>query len=309
MRLFRTLLISLLAVATGLTAVATGAFASSRHVAAPKAAKSITIGYEDFPEEQVMADMYGDLLSKVGYSVKYQSSGARSSAIAALEAGKIDLLPEYAGSLLVFLNSKDTVQAGKLTTAESALNSILGKKSVAALPGAAALDQNVFAVTKATATADHLTTLSSLKADAGKFVFAAPPECSTNYFCAPGLKKVYGIKFKSLKSYDEGGPLTVQALKTGQAQVAELFSTGGADTPAHQGFVQLTDNLNLEPADHLIPVVRTSFDTAAVRSALAKINTDLTTNALEQMELAMGTGTHPSAATVAAGFLAAEHIS
>src|SRR4029079_12795770 len=59
---------------------------------------------------------------------------------------------------------------------------------------------------------------------ASTFVFGAPPDCATNQFCAIGLKDLYGIVFKSIKTTDFGGPITVQALKTGSAQVVEACS-------------------------------------------------------------------------------------
>ena len=43
---------------------------------------------------------------------------------------------------------------------------------------------------KATAKKYKLSDLSQLKQDASKWNFGAPLECSQNYFCAPGLKKV-----------------------------------------------------------------------------------------------------------------------
>src|ERR671931_2086552 len=77
---------------------------------------------------------------------------------------------------------------------------------------------------------------------ASTFVFGAPPDCATNKFCAIGLKSVYGIVFKQIKTTDFGGPITVQALKAGTIQVGELFSTSIYDPD----FVALEDDKHLE---------------------------------------------------------------
>jgi osmoprotectant transport system substrate-binding protein len=133
-------------------------------------------------------------------------------------------------------------------------------------------------VTKATAGKYHLSTLSQLTAVAPKLAFAAPPECSAYYFCLPGLEKVYDIHFKTVISADEAGPETIADLNNGKAQVAELFSTDSAI--ASNGYVQLADNKHLEPADHIIPVIRDSFDTPGVAKVLNALSAKLTLPAL-----------------------------
>jgi osmoprotectant transport system substrate-binding protein len=300
-----------LAIRSGLavTAICAGFAGAASATSRPRASlPTIVIGNEGFTESYILQDIYGDLLTHAGFKVSLlaQSGTTRQEAIPALEAGRIDVLPDYAGSLLVYLNAKDKTQAGKLSTAEAALNSILAKKGAAVLPGTAGLDQNVFVVTDATKAADHLTTISSIKPYAAKWVFGAPPECSQNYFCLPGLQSVYGLKFKQVKSLDESGPLTVAALKDGSAQIVELFSTDNVISA--DKFYVLKDNLNLEPADHLIAVVRKSFDTAAVQKALEAANADLTTSVLTQLDAAASGPTHPSPSAIASGFLTTEHL-
>lgn len=108
---------------------------------------------------------------------------------------------------------------------------------------------------------------------ASKFVFGAPPDCATNKFCAIGLKNVYGIQFKQIKTTDFGGPITVQALKSGAVQVGELFSTAVYDP----SFVTLTDDKHLEASDNIVPVIRKQVDTAAVDGILNAISAQLST--------------------------------
>jgi osmoprotectant transport system substrate-binding protein len=307
MRVLRTTLAPL--VALSILGMSIGAAGASTH-ARPSSAilPTIVIGNEGFTESYIMQDIYGDLLTHAGFKVSYlsQASATRQDAIPALESGKIDVLPDYAGSLLLYLAPNDKKQAGSISTAETALNTILSKKGAAVLPGTSGLDQNVFVVTDATKAKYHLSTISSIKQYATKWVFGAPPECTQNYFYYPGLQSVYGLKFKQVKSYDESGPLTVTALKSGSAQVVELFSTDNVISA--DKFYVLTDNLNLEPADHLIPVVRTSFETAAVQKALEAANTDLTTSVITGLDAQVSGSTHPTPAAVASAFLKKEML-
>src|SRR2546429_59265 len=113
----------------------------------------------------------------------------------------------------------------------------------------------------------------SSKTVASTFVFGAPPDCATNKYCAIGLKNVYGITFKQIKTTDFGGPITVHALKAGTIQIGELFSTSVYDPT----FVVLTDDKHLENADNIVPVIRKDKDTPQIDTILNAISAKLTT--------------------------------
>jgi osmoprotectant transport system substrate-binding protein len=294
--------LTLVGSASGLVAT-TAASAAPAKVAATEAAMvtpTIVIGSENFPEEEVLGNLYADVLQHAGYKTDLRSDlGTRQYVENALAHKALDLFPDYAGSLLVFLKPGDTVQAGQLSTDIPALKGALAPAGATVLNPAPALDTNVFAVTKATAAKYHLKTLSDLTAVASQLVFAAPPECPQNYFCLPGLEKVYGLHFKQVISADDAGPITVADLSNGKAQVAELFSTDGAI--ASNGFVQLADNKHLEPADHVIPVIRSSFDTPGVAKAINALSAKLTQEQLLNLDNEVNVNHNP--ATTATSWL------
>ena len=138
-------------------------------------------------------------------------------------------------------------------------------------------------MTRATARKYHLTTLSSLKRYASKLTLGGPTECPTFAGCEPGLKKVYGLTFAGFKGLDEAGPLSVAALKNGEVQVVELFSSDG--NVVSNNFVALTDNKHLEGADYIVPVIRKSIDTRGVAKILNAIDAKLTTVAISKLNL------------------------
>jgi osmoprotectant transport system substrate-binding protein len=164
----------------------------------------------------------------------------------------------------------------------------------------------VFVVTQATAKKYHLTTISSLKSVASKLVLGGPPECPTNPLCEPGLESTYGLKFASFKSLDEAGPLSVAALKNGEVQVVELFSSNG--DVVSNNFVALTDNKHLEGADYIIPVIRKSVDTPAVAKALNTMDAKLTTAQISKLNLLVTGAQKENPATVAHAWLVKEHL-
>src|ERR1019366_8247700 len=263
-------------------------------VAAPSAAlasvsaaskPTIIIGSANFEEQAIVSNIWADVLKKAGYQVTVEPAlGARAIVVPAIEQGQISLEPDYAASLLDFLHNGATPAAGdNIATAIPADKTALASYGVTVLPASRALDTNIFAVTKATARKDHLTTISSLKPYASKMTLGGPPECPSNAGCELGLKKVYGLNFAGFKSLDEAGPLSVAALKNGEVQVVELYSSNGAVVT--NNFVVLTDNKHLEGADYIVPVIRTSVDTRGVAPVLHSIDAKLTTNAISKLNL------------------------
>lgn len=294
MRSFRRSMMGLAAVAAAALALAAcGGNSKTASAVTSSAAKSkssgpkptIVIGSTNFEEQEIVSAMYGDVLSHAGYPVKVEPPlGTRAVVVPALEHGQIDLEPDYAASLLAYLHGGTTEPAGdNIVTAVPADKALLAKYGVTVLPASQALDTNVFAVTRATATKYHLTTISSLAPYASKMILGGPPECPTYAGCEPGLEKVYGLHFAGFKSLDEAGPLSVAALKNGEVQVVELFSSDG--NVVSNNFVALVDNKHLEGADYIIPVIRTSVDQPAVAKALGALDQKLTTDAISKLNL------------------------
>jgi osmoprotectant transport system substrate-binding protein len=276
------LVVTLVATAASLAASGGGAFAASR---ASGAKPNIVIGSTNFEEQAIVSNIWADVLKNAGYQVTVEPSlGTRSIVVPAIESGQIDLEPDYAASLLDFLNKGKTLPAGdNIATAIPADQKALAASGVTVLPASKALDTNVFAVTTATARKYHLTTISSLKPSAKKLTLGGPPECPSVAGCEAGLKKVYGLTFAGFKSLDEAGPLSVAALKNGEVQVVELFSSDG--NVVSNNFVTLTDNKHLEGADYIVPVIRKSVDTSGVAKVLNTIDAKLTTDAISKLNL------------------------
>jgi osmoprotectant transport system substrate-binding protein len=269
-------LASTLIVPAAFTAASAGASSSK---------PSIVIGSTNFEEQAIVSNIWADVLKKAGYPVTVEPAlGTRAIVVPAIEKGQINLEPDYAASLLGFLHGGTPQKAGdNISTAIPADQKALESYGVTVLPASKALDTNVFAVTKSTASKDHLTTLSSLKSHASKLTLGGPPECPTFAGCEPGLKKVYGLNFAGFKSLDEAGPLSVAALKNGEVQVVELFSSDG--NVVSNNFVALTDNKHLEGADYIVPVIRKSVATSGVDSVINNIDAKLTTTAISKMNL------------------------
>jgi osmoprotectant transport system substrate-binding protein len=128
------------------------------------------------------------------------------------------------------------------------------------------------------------------KTVASTLVLGGPPECPQRPYCQIGLKKTYGLNFKSFKALDAGGPLTVAALQGGSIQVGLLFTTSGVI--AGNGWVLLKDDKNLQPADNVTPVLSNKITAAygdtlstLVNSISAKITTAGLTDLNKQTDI------------------------
>ncbi|MHB8612203.1 MAG: ABC transporter substrate-binding protein [Candidatus Dormibacteraceae bacterium] len=243
---------------------------------------TITVAGFNFAESSILAELYGQSLAHNGYTVNYKLLlGTREVVAPAIKSGQIDLYPGYAATDLEYYNSGAGEATGDATATTAKLNSHLQPLGLQALTPSAAVDQNAFAVTKATQSKYNLTTLSDLAPVGDQLVLGAGPECPTRPFCQPGLQNTYGIHFKAFKALDTDGPLTRAAFKNGTIQVGLVFSS---DSDLKQlGLVVLQDDKHLENADNVVPIIRQKVATPDVTAILNKVDAGLTTADLVTM--------------------------
>jgi osmoprotectant transport system substrate-binding protein len=229
-----------------------------------------------FTENQVVAEMYAQVLERAGYTVE-RDFDLRSREVSqnALESGQIDLKPEYLSSLLLFLepNADASDDPNDVATKDRA---VLAPKGIDVLTPSPAQDTNQFVANAETARRFGLTTMTSLAAQASHLTLGGPPECPQRPFCLTGLKDVYGIVFDDFEPLDAGGPQTVEALKSDDVQVGLLFSTDPSIRA--NGFVPLVDDRHLQDAENLTPVIRTEKLNDEIRAALDAVSARLTTD-------------------------------
>jgi len=239
----------------------------------------LTIGTANFTENQVLGYLYAAVLEAAGVKVTVRPNlGTREILIPALRGGDIDLLPEYQGALLHYVSPKaKATEEGEM---QNALTIAL-PSGLQVLPYGMAEDSDAFVVTRETAGKYGLASLADLKKQNGKLVIGAAPEVKKREVGAVGLKEVYGVEFKEFKSLDSSGPLVKGALKKGDVDVANLFTTD-TDIQAND-WVVLTDPKNLIPGQHVVPLIADRKADATVRKALARLGNTLTTAQLTEL--------------------------
>ena len=239
---------------------------------------TLTVAGFNFTESAILSNIYAGALRNDGYTVNVRANlGSREVVAPALERGEVDLYLGYAATDLEFYNSgaNEATSDPKQTT--DRLRARIQSKGLTALEPSRTVDQNAFGVTQATADRLKLKKLSDVPPVASQLRLGGPPECPTRPFCAKGLEDKYGIKFKTFRPLDAGGPLTKNALRNGDIEVGLLFSSDA------KGFLLLEDDKGLQNADNVVPIIRSDKVNENARSVLNRVSAALTTEALSTL--------------------------
>jgi osmoprotectant transport system substrate-binding protein len=148
----------------------------------------------------------------------------------------------------------------------------------------------------------EVTALSDLKPLAPEMAFAGPPECQSRRYCLAGLEEMYGLQFARFEPMSR--PATEEALLSEEVDVGMLETT---DPRLASGrLVLLADDLQLQPAENVVPFVRTAVMEQAgdrVAAALEQVSAMLQTEDLVELNREVQLEQRPPA-TVANDWLA-----
>jgi osmoprotectant transport system substrate-binding protein len=306
MRLTRRLVrVAIVSTCTGLVGCSAFGFGPTPQAPA-RSQDTIVVGVSgDFAENQLVAEMYAQVLEHAGYSVQRELDlRSRESSQNALESGRIDVKPEYLSSLLLFVDRNAEATEDVAQVAEE-LRGLLRSRGITLLTPSRAQDTNQFVARADTARRFNLSTMTSLAAVAGQLTLGAPPECPQRAFCLPGLKSAYGIVFNDFQPLDVGGPQTIAALLDDDVQIGLMFSTD--PRISENGLVPLVDDRHLQDAENITPVIRSDKLNGEIRGLLdavsARLSNDVLTYLVGQVVI-----DGQEIPTVARGFLTANGL-
>ena len=233
--------------------------------------ETLIVGSQQYYSNEIVAEIYSQALEANGYKIDRQFNiGQREVYLPEIEAGKIDVFPEYIGSLLQALDKN--AAGGTADEVHTALAAAL-PKGLRVLDKADAADQNSWTVTKAFADKYNLTDIASLKNVTEPIIVGGNSELETRPYGPTALKEKYGITTAGFKAVeDSGGPLTVKALVDNEIQIANIY-TADPNIKSND-LVALADPDGLFFPDNVAPVVSKKVDAKAA-SILNKVQAKL----------------------------------
>jgi osmoprotectant transport system substrate-binding protein len=269
---------------------------------------SLTVSGQNFTEMEIMAEMYSQVLENAGYDVTIKLVTTRDVYIKEMKAGKVDVVPEYLAGitdqLQAQVNGEDApiVSSNSVDETLAALEELAPEYGITMLEPSEATDQNAYAVTQEYADENDLTTLSDLGALGEPIKLAAHADCEGRDDCEKGLREVYGIDIEEVVPLGFGTSQTKDALAEGEVQLGQTGTTDGSLEDL--GLVLLEDDKGLQPAQNLIPAVRTEFldENPDVAEVLNELSATLTTDQLADLNAAVDIN-REKAEDVAAGYL------
>ncbi|HSK49995.1 MAG TPA: glycine betaine ABC transporter substrate-binding protein [Solirubrobacterales bacterium] len=213
---------------------------------------SLTIGSKNFPEQEILGEIYAQALAAAGYEVKSDLNlGSETVARKAVKTGEVSGYPEYASTALTsfFGKEPEEVPADAQGAYEEA-KAEFEKEGLTAFAPTPFASANAVGTTTATAEKYDLETVSDLEGVSQDLTLYGSPECPQRIDCLAGLEELYGLKFKAFKSVDIGLRYTV--LENGQADLSILFTTDPQLSAEKDKFVILEDDKEVFPAGNVI---------------------------------------------------------
>jgi osmoprotectant transport system substrate-binding protein len=306
-RLGRYRLIGVVMVLCAVSAVACSSARNPKPTPGALGDDAITVASFNFPESELLADIYATALRKGGYDVRNaRALGPRELVDPALARGLVEIVPEYAGTALQFLSLGSAESAPDIVSSHAALEETLRDSNLVALDPAPAQNANATVVTPQTAARYGLRTISDLERVAGRLTFGGPPECPTRPLCLQGLEQTYGLQFESFIPLDAGGPITRAALEGGEVDVALMFTT--EPLLADGRLVALEDDRALQPAENVTPILHRQVVQRwpEVVDLLNRVSSRLTTDVLRSLNAQVAAG--GSLAAVASAWVEHEEL-
>ena len=220
----------------------------------------VTIASQSFPEAALMASMYELLLADAGYEPTVQLVDSRDAYMATFP-GDVDVVPEYVGGIVNFLNSTSDQGSGEQLTAgdgeelAEAGEELLDEAGIELLELSEATDTNAYFVTIERAEEEGWEALSDLEGES--VVLAAAPDCEGRLDCEAGLREEYGIDITKVLPLGYAGDQTYQSVLDGESDLGQTSTTDG--TLESLGLVVLDDDQEIQPAQNLVPAVAEDF--------------------------------------------------
>ncbi|MBJ2120625.1 ABC transporter substrate-binding protein [Arthrobacter sp. MSA 4-2] len=266
---------------------------------------TIVVGSADFPESQIIAEIYAGALNAEGIDASTKLNiGSREIYLAAVAEGSVQVVPDYSGNLLLFSDPQSTAQAPEeiVEALPDALKTKFPEADLGVLEASEAENRDAMVVTRETAEKYGLTSIADMAEVCDELTIGAPGTFRERPYGLPGLKEKYGCEPAGFEAInDGGGAITVEALLSDDIQVADIFTT----TPSivDNDLVVLEDPKNNWLAQQVLPVVNMGTVGEDARAVLNEVSAELTTEDLINLNRQVSGDEKRNPSDAAAGWL------
>ena len=248
---------------------------------------SLTIGSKNFPEQEILGEIYAQALGAAGYKAKSDLNlGSETVALKTLKAGQISGYPEYASTALTsFFGLEPEEVPADATEAWEKANEEFEKEGLTDFEPTPFARANAAGTTKERAEDLGLETISDLEGVSEELSLYGSPECRQRIDCLAGLEQLYGLKFKEFKPVDIGLRYTV--LENNQADLSILFTTDPQLSGEDPKFVILEDDKEVFPAGNVIFVTKKSVSEEAgpdYEKTILQVQEGLTLEVMQELD-------------------------
>ncbi len=251
------------------------------------ASVNLTIGSKNFPEQEILGEIYAQALKAAGYTVKSDLNlGSETVALQAVKSGAISGYPEYASTALTsFFGVEPEEVPADADGAYEKAKADFEEEGLTAFPPTPFASANAVGTTTEFAEEEELETVSDLEGKSESMTLYGSPECRQRIDCLAGLEKFYGLKFKSFNPVDIG--LRYKVLENGQADLSILFTTDPQLAAESDKFVILEDDKEVFPAGNVIFVSKQSTAEEAgpdYEATIVEVQKGLTLEVMQELD-------------------------
>lgn len=246
----------------------------------------LTVGYLPFASSRMMAEVYVKALKEAGYVAQLAVPGANEDLLPAMAAGKVDVIPEFAGPFAQELNTLvkgagapvlETVDVAASVADARELATPLGVTVLEPTPGA---ESAQFAVSTAFARETGITTLSQLAewSATNPLRMGGDVSCEVRAYCKPNLERTYGLVVKDYVKVSSDGVLVRSGLLNSGFELGYL--TGTDAEVRNPDLTILEQDIPLDLVGNVVAAVRTDVATPELVAALNEVSATVTDDEL-----------------------------
>ncbi|MCC3867841.1 glycine betaine ABC transporter substrate-binding protein [Terrisporobacter mayombei] len=213
---------------------------------------TIVVGSKDYTEGLILGNMYADLLEEyTDYNIERKLNMGTTVLWSSIVSGEVDMCADYTGTILMNIMKEEAT--GDANEVYNRVKDHLDKEyGIKVLDPIGFNNTYTLAMDSEVAKKYNIETYSDLIKHSEGLVFSPTLAFQNREDGLPGLQKYYNMKFKEIKSMD--GALRYQALKRGDAQVIDAFSTDGLLKKFN--LKVLEDDKEFFPPYYAVPLVR-----------------------------------------------------